>query len=1150
MAETELLRSLVTRSLVARRVYGPMVLLLGGAGGSCSSREEHLPIEAPAAQRGELLFPAPSLSVPLLATPPLAATALACPFQRRVPLPPPGCDRMSACRFLHSQCDQDLFTSEYLRCAVALSPFSLDFELHKLTECSDSVCGAVLDLILTSRSNKASGHKNLRCFPHCCGGHNPKSFCGSGLVVESAIPNCQLVLGRFEEVAKLKKSASAHVDDTDNNSTSSNEGNSLIIGREYVRDELMTEVKVPEQPFGKWFRGTLVPVGVSSNNSNANSSRFLINGNRQSWHYGWQSSRLNCKNLHVFKVYFFSESADHTLVCEGALSSPAFRISSSRKARKTFRSPVLLSSMSVDGSSVNSGGGSNGALLPRGVPSIDELLDHQNPTSTSRHDVLGSIDPRLLPPSVSNVNGLYYSSNGYSAISGAPVDPARRERKRMTRLTRSGSLKSEYFTATSFQPTTVDMNSPMSLADSFVNQRLASTTARSPPLAPPHQSQLLPSVASLHSGTGNSSGSSRMHVRRSSLAALPMPTPTMASSGASRPMSVLTPITGMMQLTLQTPRQPEGSVGSATVPPLSSYAPPPPPPPPASSLPSSSLGYYDRLQSRRESWSSGMALRQSLLQQQSLPPSIVVIPLSPSSHFPNRKRNRSTDSDKALFIGPGGPLDEPNALPLPVNSLSGDGLAQSEVDTDLYRRARILQLAYMIIKRIHRFDQVHKPAEAKVYRHSFEMVTPSGTARRPTATLVQIPLTNHQLLHLCSMLVAISHALLATKGFLQELRDRLMHCAQSGLDHHAAYAQVVTFIDDAVREQIAQLPRRSQGPSMQQPDSPTRELYDLLKSCEPWLLQEPWWCLHDDDDEEENEENGQQQRRLPYWRVFLDYYGAIEAALPSPRDLEVSAALRDAATSRSTGGLTGEWHRHIDADDLNKPLRMNGGGGVAPSSTTLSSSSLLPFASLSWVERMLYAQTTQLLNVTETATTMTLSLPNGPISPHSVFLLELDKPEPTVLGPQDIVFPFGWSRKKQLVAYRAWRVRDLNDQNGSAVAVQFMRWPDNSQGSNDENDYDEDEEDDVFEPEQEPEVSAFARLRTRLTIYFGVGVETNRVLQVRTIVEGSAMGPGSPMSDRDGSSVAPPTEADMVRYFKSPSSWELMAQVTQQYELV
>jgi hypothetical protein len=151
--------------------------------------------------------------------------------------------------------------------------------------------------------------------------------------------------------------------------------------------------------------------------------------------------------------------------------------------------------------------------------------------------------------------------------------------------------------------------------------------------------------------------------------------------------------------------------------------------------------------------------------------------------------------------------------------------------------------------------------------------------------------------------------------------------------------------------------------------------------------------------------------------------------------------------------------------------------------------------------------------------------------------------------PQDY-FPFGWSRKRSLMAYRAWRVRGIDDSNGSAVAVQFMRWPDDTELEAVENDEEEEEldddeaEDSPEEPEEEPlgrRGRQPKRLRTRITIYFSVFSTTT--LQLRTIVEASL----APAAALPASSTAQPSEADMLRYFKSPSSWEMRSQISQQY---
>uniref|UniRef100_M4B7N4 Uncharacterized protein n=1 Tax=Hyaloperonospora arabidopsidis (strain Emoy2) TaxID=559515 RepID=M4B7N4_HYAAE len=135
------------------------------------------------------------------------------------------------------------------------------------------------------------------------------------------------------------------------------------------------------------------------------------------------------------------------------------------------------------------------------------------------------------------------------------------------------------------------------------------------------------------------------------------------------------------------------------------------------------------------------------------------------------------------------------------------------------------------------------------------------------------------------------------------------------------------------------------------------------------------------------------------------------------------------------------------------------------------------------------------------------------------------------------------------MAYRAWRVRSIGDSNGSAVAAQFMRWPDDDELDAVENDEEEEELDDEAddspeEPEEEPTGRRGRRpkrLRTRITIYFSVF--STMTLQLRTIVEASL----APAAALPASMPAQPTEADMLRYYKSPSSWEMRSQISQQY---
>ncbi|RLN88383.1 hypothetical protein BBJ28_00006153 [Nothophytophthora sp. Chile5] len=974
-----------------------------------------------------------------------------------------------ACRFVHNQCDKELFTSEYLRYAR--------------------------EALMSSRFVQKVFNR-IMCLSF---------FCGSGLVVECVLPSCQLVLGRFEEVAKAQPPKNpaqiAHVDTSVGRS-------SLEVGRDYPRQELFDEVKMPDQPFGRWFRGTAVP-GASGRAS------FLLNGNRQSWHYGWQSSRLNCKNLHVFKVYVFNTSArgPATLSCVAAVASPAFRISSSRKARKTFRSPATLAppmrtTMSPStGSDVASPPGSGG------VPSIDAFLA----TGSSRLDTASSHAryPASQPPSDPNPQ---------------TRDPARRERKR---LTRSASLKTDYFTTVAFP-----------VAEQPQQQRLPQfqeERASTPPL---------PSVGaflSSQTASGRPVASSRtFHTRRSSLAALPMPSSAgmgVASGRPQRAVPVLTPITGMMQLRLEN-------------------QPPPYHPPTATRLSAAALHQHAYSSARpspymrRESWSSGGPPGFLGGGGGGLPYLMMAGGSSSPDSYLNRKRNRSTDSDKAITAAiEASEKLHPTSSRSPIEAAAGSSatamspavVAPVPTDSELYRRARILQLAFTIVKRIHRFDEVaakQKEPKPKVYRHSFEMLTPpspivgasgAATPSPRKQTLVQIPLSNPKLLHLCSNLVTVCTSLVAS-GMLEDVRQKLHDCAQAGRGVLAAYAQLVDLLTDAVETQVARLPRRmhkSWGDA-ESADEGEWDLYEMLKSCEPWLLREPWWVVRDDDEQQQagDREDGA-LRPLPYVAVFADYYHTIQEAVPSPQDLQVAASLRDAALT-GVGGLTGEWRRHGEADDQLPPPR----GGVAASAA----------ASLSWLARCIHSHTTQVLHMTETATTMTLTLPHSLVSADAVLLLQLDQPEPTVVRPQDF-FPFGWSRRRSLVAYRAWRVRDMADKNGSAVAVQFMRWPDAEdlqevEGEDEEEEEledDEEAEDSPEEPEEEPRGrQRRKRLRTRITMYFSVFSPTS--LQLRAIVEASRA-PAATLPEG-----TQPTEADMLQYFKSPSSWEMRSQISQQYE--
>ncbi|RMX68691.1 hypothetical protein DD238_005004 [Peronospora effusa] len=924
---------------------------------------------------------------------------------------------------------------------------------------------------------------------------------------------------------------------------------------------------MPDQPFGCWFRGTVVPNGDSTDST---CKSFLLNGNRQSWHYGWQSSRLNCKNLHVFKVYVFDTSAsenDNVLTCIAALASPAFRISSSRKARKTFRSPMNQTAL-VNGAASNLTGAAMGVQLPRNVTPVVRGSGTGSPlephSARSVDELLGNA--ARSNTIAANATAMYAASQQQqrppTGFMSGQQDPARRERKR---LTRSASLKTDYYSTVSFS-TLQQQPQQQQQQQQFQPPQRVSLSATHPPYFEGLQENCVstPSLPGVGSFLNSSAaeGNRALHARRSSLAALPMPVPNplTMSRQHQRSFPVLTPITGMMQLRLEN-RSPYTSTPMGSSTPQSSSS--------AASctgtrVPSMNTTHLTAaalhqhayasarpyLYARRDTWLSSL---QGMIPEGGGIPMMMMSPGLTADSYLNRKRNRSTDSDKAITAAiEASERIRPTLSPVSSPGYSPLMVAPVPTDSELYRRARVLQLAFTIVKRIHRFEEVaakQKDLNQKVYRHSFEMITPpmpntssveALRSQHKKCTLVQIPLSNPKLLHLCSNLVTVCTSLV-NSGRLEDLREKMHECAQAGRGALAAYAQLVNLLNDAVEAEMLRLPRRmhkSWGDT-ESADEGEWDLYGMLKSCEPWLLQEPWWVVLDEDDQQQagDTEEGA-LRPLPYMKLFADYYHAIRDAMPSPHDLEVAASLRKAAVKGATG-LTGEWRRQGEADEHHLQQRQR----------VASVRSATAASSLSWLARCIHAHTTKVFHITETDTTMTLSLPNSLVSADAVFLLQLNQQEPTVVLSQDY-FPFGWSRRRSLMAYRAWRVRGIGDSNGSAVAVQFMRWPDDIELEAVENDEEEEElddddaEDSPVEPEEEPygrRRRQPKRLRTRITIYFSVF--STMTLQLRTIVEASL----APAVALPASASARPTEADMLRYFKSPSSWEMRSQISQQY---
>uniref|UniRef100_M4B7N5 Uncharacterized protein n=1 Tax=Hyaloperonospora arabidopsidis (strain Emoy2) TaxID=559515 RepID=M4B7N5_HYAAE len=317
---------------------------------------------------------------------------------------------------------------------------------------------------------------------------------------------------------------------------------------------------------------------------------------------------------------------------------------------------------------------------------------------------------------------------------------------------------------------------------------------------------------------------------------------------------------------------------------------------------------------RRDTWSSSL---QTMIPEGGGIPMMMMSPGSTPDSYLNRKRNRSTDSDKAITAAiEASEKICPTLSPVSSPGNSRPAMTPVPTDSELYRRARILQLAFTIVKRIYRFEEVaakQKESNPKICRHSFEMITPPMPAT-PLAsskttkcqhrkyTLVQIPLSNPKLLYLCSNLVTVCTSL-ASSGLLEEMRQKMHDCAQAGRGVLAAYAQLVDLLNDAVEAQVSRLPRRmhkSWGDA-ESADEGEWDLYEMLKSCEPWLLHEPWWVVLDDDDQQQagDKEEGA-LRPLPYMNIFTNYYRAIRDAVPSRQDLEVAVSLRKAAVTGAT----------------------------------------------------------------------------------------------------------------------------------------------------------------------------------------------------------------------------------------------------------
>ncbi|KDO19556.1 hypothetical protein SPRG_15193 [Saprolegnia parasitica CBS 223.65] len=196
-------------------------------------------------------------------------------------------------------------------------------------------CDCPGDLFRTvySRGNKTNGRKELRCFPHCCGGHATQSMCGGPIHIHVAFLNAApvhqyAVYARFEELPMKE----------------------LEVAMEMPLRYLEANTIRPNAMQSEWFLG--VPAGAPL--LFPSSEVYVLNANKRSkhfWPYSWKGSASLTKRAtrHVLRVYLFqlhhAEARDGVDVLAriiGTLQSPAFQVESQRSSALEHRTTVLL----------------------------------------------------------------------------------------------------------------------------------------------------------------------------------------------------------------------------------------------------------------------------------------------------------------------------------------------------------------------------------------------------------------------------------------------------------------------------------------------------------------------------------------------------------------------------------------------------------------------------------------------------------------------------------------------------------------------------------------------------------------------------------------------------------------------------------------
>ncbi|OQR87031.1 hypothetical protein ACHHYP_09641 [Achlya hypogyna] len=165
------------------------------------------------------------------------------------------------------------------------------------------------------RNNKSSGHKNLRCFPHCCKTHNAHGYCGSTLLVETTLSEQDLVVyAKFD----LESSQTLLVGDVVPQAKFEAPPSPPLIG-----DTWISAKRIENPVFDGYIAGRQI---------------FEINSKRNSWHYGWVSSRFVKSNVqHQMKVFLLAPRGPGSLVVVDILCSLSFRIESTRTGAKQLK---------------------------------------------------------------------------------------------------------------------------------------------------------------------------------------------------------------------------------------------------------------------------------------------------------------------------------------------------------------------------------------------------------------------------------------------------------------------------------------------------------------------------------------------------------------------------------------------------------------------------------------------------------------------------------------------------------------------------------------------------------------------------------------------------------------------------------------------